>query len=50
MTYEDQAVKLGCYTSATIGDCKTKNVILFVSKELPVRHNTRCPANIPDSH
>ena len=43
-------VKPGSYRSATIGDCKTKNVIEFVSRDLPVSHNTCCPANIPDSH
>ena len=42
-------LKPGAHTSAKIGDCKTKNVIEFVSKELPVRHSTCCEANIPDS-
>ena len=47
-------LKPGSHTSATIGDCKTKNVIEFMSKELPVRsgvrYYTRCPTNISDSH
>ena len=29
--------------SATIGDCKTKNVTDFVSRELPVSHNSLSP-------
>ena len=38
------------HTSAIIGHCKTKKLIELVSKELPVRHNTRCLKNIPDSY
>ena len=39
----------GSHTSAIISYCKTKNVTEFVPRELPVRHNTRCLTNIPDS-
>ena len=42
--------KPGSHTSAIIGDCKTENVIEFVSEEFPVKHNTRCLTNIPDSY
>ena len=42
-------LKPGSHTSAIIGDCKTKNIIEFVSRELPLRHDTRWLTNIPDS-
>ena len=41
-------LKPGSHTS--IGDCKTKNVIELVSRELPVKHNTRCLTNISNSY
>ena len=31
-------LKPGSYTSVIIGNCKTKNVIEFLSRELQVRH------------
>ena len=37
----------GSHTSATNGDCNTMNIIQFVSRELPVRHNIGCPTNLP---
>ena len=49
---KEPTLKPGSRTSATIGDCKTKNVIEFMSRELPapVRYYTRCLTNIPDNH
>ena len=47
---KEPTLKPGSRISATIGDCKTKNVIEFMSKELPVRYYARCPTNIPDNH
>ena len=47
---KEPTLKPGSRTSTAIGDCKTKNVIEFMSRELPVRYNTRCPTNIPDNH
>ena len=34
----------------TITHCKIKNVMDFVPVELPVKHDTQCPADIPDNH
>ena len=39
--------RTGSHTSAIIGNCKTKKVFEFVSRELPVRHSIRCPTNMP---
>ena len=47
---KEPSLKPGSRTSATIGDSKTKNVIEFMSRELPVSYNTSCPINIPDNH
>ena len=47
---KEPTLKPGSRTSATIGNFKTKNVIEFMSRELPVRYNTRSPTNIPDNH
>ena len=40
-TYMETKLKLkpGSHTMAKIGDCKTNNVIEYMSRELPVRHN-----------
>ena len=47
--YTVSCLQLGSYTSAAIDDCNTKNVVEFVSRELPMRHSTYCPAkNILD--
>ena len=36
-------VKPGTHTLATIADLKIKNIIEFVSVELSVKHDTKCP-------
>ena len=45
-----ELMKSGSHTSATIGDCKTKNIIEFVSRQLLVRDNIRGLTNMPHSY
>ena len=37
-------------TSVTIAELKIKKIIGLVSVELPVKHSTQCPTDIPDNH